>query len=225
MAFARRKGNEAKKRRKKIPFEKRLRQSARRVLRFLHAERERAKWRRRNERGAQRESHVCTLLKILHNEGAVPAMACAERHSWMDFVLKGDSAAQRRDGVWVPVQAKPSKKEKDDFLLLKGDLCTRMYGAPPIVIVVPFEGFFNPRARAYALLRKINAWRGTGFDYREWMTQADEAFRPWSSSSGSGKPGRAGRCIRVFVRRHPEYFKESGLLCGLLGNEQKAEAK
>lgn len=209
----RRNGNGREAKKGMVSFEARMRQSARNAVRLLRAERERRKWQGRRERGIQREDYTRTLLKNLEEAGDIIAMTSAEQHSWMDFVLKVDSAAQRRDGIWVPIQVKATEEEKQNFLLQKGDLCAQMYGAPPIVMVVsPDREFPSPQRRARRLLRKINKWNGTGSDFRLWMIQADEAFRPWSSNGGFG---RAGQRIREFVCRHPDYFSEPGLRCGL----------
>lgn len=131
----------------------------------------------------------------------------------MNHVLKADCVVQRLfDKVAIPIQVKATADDVKKFLLRHGADCIRMYGAPPIIVIAPAEGFHNPLSRALALLREINDWKGYGFDFQPWMSKNSEVF-------SSPHLGDSEARIREFMRRHPEHF-EPGLQCGLLAKEK-----
>ena len=193
MARYRRLWNEAKRRKKKIFTKVR---------------------RRQNERGERRETHVFGLLEILLNEGMVTCIANAKKHSWMNHVLKADCAAQRlRDGKWVPIQVKATGDDKEEFLRkyeewrvqLQSISCEQRdrwlwCSTPPIVIIAPADGFYDPQSRAFALLRDINSWRGAGFDYQPWMRENYDLFKIERFSRFHRS---LLECAQEFMRRHP----------------------
>lgn len=214
MAFRRRRGNEAKSRKeqKRKDAKRRWKESVRSALHFINQE----IWRERSARGDQREEHVTGLLKILCKNWEILNFAIAGKSSWMNHVLKADHAAQRLfDKVVVPIQVKAKKSDVIKFLAQHGEDCIRMYGAFPIMVIAPADGFRNPLSRALALLHEINVWNGVGFDYRPWMSKNSEVF-------SSSRLGDSEARIREFMRRHPEYF-EPGLQCGFLEKETEKE--
>lgn len=202
MAFRRRKGNEAKSRKKRRKFEAKqlFRESVREALHFINTE----VWRERSFRGRQREKHVAALLKMLCERWEILNFASAGQWSWMNHVLKADCVVQRlSDKVAIPIQVKATADDVKKFLLQHGADCIRMYGAPPIIVIAPAEGFHNPLSRALALLREINDWKGYGFDFQQWMNKDDDCFNDESPIGVHGFEER----VREFVRRHPECFQ------------------
>ena len=123
--------------------------------------------------------------------------------------MKADCAAQRfRDEAWVPIQVKATKDNEAVFLRKYGERCTDMYGASPIVVVTPADGFRDPHTRAFALLREINNWSGTGFCYAPWMRENNDLFNMGRLTRFSRLGGLYAR-VREFGRLHPEYFFEA----------------